>query len=127
MIKRTVSGNVVDGEPPIDKPSELKRWQGRDEWALPIVARGRPEDEFPFELTVTAIDATAAAEMLVEHLVERGEVDGPTVVEVRTRWPVGPWIKVEVAVELTVEAEISAVRVVSEPARRRPGRRINRR
>lgn len=134
MIKRTVSGAVVEGgapprqaggtPPQPTKPSELKRWEGRDEWELPVVSRGEPEDEFPWELSVVAVDATAAAEMFVEALVEQHRVEGPTTVSVRRKWPPGPWIKIAVHVELTVEAEISATRVVSEP---RPAKRQRRR
>lgn len=112
MIRRTVDGKIASAR----ASAEPIQWEARDEWGEQV------KEISDWGLRLYAIDAATAAEYFAALLVERGELEDSTVIEVRA-WPeCRQWIRVEVHVELTFyldgewEAEISAGHVVDTAA-----------
>ncbi|WP_428303875.1 hypothetical protein [Lacipirellula sp.] len=101
MTRRTATASPA--------PRDVPRWVARDEWGTPVVLSGDGDDPDTIGKWFRAVDATAAAELAVEHLCSQGLVEGPTRVEVRcidTRD--APWHLIAVNVWISVEYEVSA-------------------
>ncbi len=103
-VVRTVSGAIAGSAP---APVALRSWEARDEWNEAIEIERSPDALFPYYEWFKAPDAAAAAEQIAELLVDRGELEGPTLLQVRAVGDLD-WIRVEVDVELSVTAEIRA-------------------
>jgi hypothetical protein len=102
MIKRTVSGAIVDARASAAAPP-ASRWIARDEWGDPLEC-----------LMLDGAFAVDAAEDAARILWERGETGGPITVEVQCLYSGGQYVPasqrqwIRVTVDVACEIEFSA-------------------